>query len=89
MAKKYELTLPVFIVKPLAHSNGGWYGSKVIQQCILEEALKFVPSGDIDSVSHSPYDGRVIDYERICTNEDPNSAIHTWNDEIYKWHVLS
>lgn len=88
MAKKeYELTLPVFIVKPSAHGMGGWCGSSVVKQCTLKEALKFFP--DMDNLSYSPYDGKVIDYERICKTKDPNSAIYIWNDDSYKWEILS
>ena len=75
--------MPYYIIEPLCHGNGGWYGSKVHKKLdTLQAALKEKPSWE----EHiSPLTNRVINSPRLSPTKNPNSAIYIFDMEDKKW----
>jgi len=80
--KKYKQYEKFYIVAPLCHGNGGWRGSKVLDEFdSISEALNYEdPRGSWERAS-----GGYGDSLRICISEDPNHAIFIFHDEDRKW----
>lgn len=76
-----------FIIKPLCHGNGGWYGSSVEHSFrTLKEALSFMPRWDQE---YSPYGGRCINNPRLCRTKDINKPIYIYDLDDYCWNKVN
>jgi len=70
----------VYIIEPLEHGNGGCYGSKVLSNLPLRNALKTDPMSMFDI-----YDYGITFYPRICTTENMNDCVYVWDNEYRNW----
>ena len=75
----------VFVIKPLAHGNGGCYGEKVLMIDKLDKVLKINPS--LFGIRFNECD---YDYEiRICKTQDMNDFIYIADHDYDIWRKKS
>lgn len=79
--KRFKNYKKFYIVAPLCHGNGGWYGEKVLAEFnTLKECFSYK---DERAKFERSWDG--TDSLRICIDKNPNHAIFVFNDDKQKW----
>lgn len=73
----------VYLIQPLDHGNGGWYGSEIVTQARLETLLNCNPYEEYREII-GPYD-EYSSPVRICLSANPNDSIYIYNPEEFKW----
>lgn len=73
----------VYLIRPLDHGNGGWYGSKIVTHARLEQLLAENPYDAFNDIIGDYYEGESP--VRICLTANANDSIYIYNPEELKW----
>lgn len=76
----------VYLVMPLEHGNGGWYGSEVLAELPLDKLLSINPVETYLGGNYNPEFGSQL---RICATENPNNPMFLWDhEENRNWYPV-
>lgn len=73
---------PLYIVEPLEHGNGGWYGSTVLAVVSATKVLEIDPVRDYLNGHYEPIYGSRI---RASLKPHPNSPVYLWDHDGGRW----
>ena len=72
-----------YVIEPLCHGNGGWYGSKIWKRfTTLKQALRSRPNWEAE---WSPYGGGIINNPRLSQTQDINDAQYIFKFDTMEW----
>ena len=71
----------VYVIKPLAHGNGGCYGEKVLMIDKLDKVLKIYPNSFGIRFNECDYDYEI----RICKTQNMNDYIYIADHNTNEW----
>lgn len=77
----------VWIIQPLVHGNGGWYGSQRLSSkrgMQLNRALKINPFDRYDTYNDY-YHTSNLGAPRICISQDVNKSLYYYDGEENRW----
>jgi hypothetical protein len=75
----------VYLIMPLEHGNGGWYGYEVLAELPLNELLLIDPVLTYLNGYYNPMFGSQL---RICRVKNPNHPMFLWeHEEENRWYL--